>query len=314
MAKKTTAIIDIGSNSVKLSVYPEGRTTFVPSKIITTGLGEGLAATGSLSNTAVNRTFDAVLQLYNEAVEQKADKIIIFATEAVRAANNGNAFCSRVYDATGLKIDVLTGEEEATLGFLGAGQGVKGQYTVIDIGGASVEIASDTGVQSLPLGVLRILDAAGNDVDKIREFIKGGLSAADCFVGLCPSRNDEKNSCLCERSEATRLNKERKLISIGGTATILAAMLKGQRKTYNGKKAHGTKLSRKSLQKLIAKILKCPDLCAAYPFLPPRRARIVLHGAILLDALLEYLGVKSVIAGENGLAEGYLIAKIRCAT
>ncbi|MCL2371073.1 MAG: hypothetical protein FWC80_07605, partial [Firmicutes bacterium] len=114
-----TALIDIGSNSVKLGVYIGAHTSFVPQNIITTGLGEGLASTGTLSNGAIDRTFDAVLKLYNDATNQKADKIIIFATEAVRAARNGNVFVSRVYDATGLEIDVISGEQEAQFGFFG---------------------------------------------------------------------------------------------------------------------------------------------------------------------------------------------------
>jgi len=281
-------LIDIGSNSVKLGVYKGAHTLYVPKKIITTGLGEGLASTGSLSNTAINRTFDAVIRLHEEAAAQKAGQIIIFATEAVRAARNGNVFVSKIYDATGLEIDILSGEREAALGFLGAGQKIKGDYTVIDIGGASVEIAGGhtgklTYKKSIPLGVLRLLDKCGEDAEKITAYIKENIQRLGSFPPV------------------------QKLISIGGTATILAAMLQRQKKNYNAYKAHNYKLTQKKLKKIISKILTSKDLCAQFPFLPPRRAKVMLHGALLLDALLEYLDCKYTIASENGLSEGYLI-------
>ncbi|MCL2370910.1 MAG: hypothetical protein FWC80_06775, partial [Firmicutes bacterium] len=270
-------------------VYIGAHTSFVPQNIITTGLGEGLASTGTLSNGAIDRTFDAVLKLYNDAVNQQADKIIIFATEAVRAARNGNVFVSRVYDATGLEIDVISGEQEAQFGFFGAGQNIKGDYTVIDIGGASAEIASGstsklTYTKSLPLGVLRLLDRCGMNTDKITAYIKDNIGG---YGDVPPVR---------------------KLISIGGTATILSAMLQKQKKQYNCKKAHGYKLTRKRLTKITKVIVANQDtLCEKFPFLPLRRAKVMLHGALLLDAILEHLGCKYVVASENGLSEGYLM-------
>ena len=182
----TTALIDIGSNSVKLSIYPDTHSHFVPTKIITTGLGEGLAKTGTLSNLALMRTFDAVLQLYNDAKSKNASRIIAYATEAVRAARNGNVFVSRIFDATGLEIDVLSGETEAELGFVGAGIDIDTHYTTIDIGGASVELAGGssgilTSKVSLPLGVLRILDEAGSDPNKIRSYINANLPSVATY-------------------------------------------------------------------------------------------------------------------------------------
>ena len=83
-------------------------------------------------------------------------------------------------------------------------------------------------------------------------------------------------------------------------------MVQGQTKSYDCHKAHGYKLTLKNLADMESQILSAEDLCQDYPFLPPRRAKILLHGAILLQALLLRLEQPYLIASENGLSEGYL--------
>ena len=138
---KRYGVFDIGSNSVRALVYENGKTLF--KGLITTRLGEGLTASGKLSDEAVKRTLNGIGTLYAEVLKLNPNNVYVFATEAVRSAENGNVFVSAVKDTYGLDVDVLSGDEEGEIGLSGALAGNDGG--IIDIGGASAEIAVSEG-------------------------------------------------------------------------------------------------------------------------------------------------------------------------
>lgn len=140
------AVIDIGSNSVRLLLWADGSALY--KKKSTTRLGEGLSLTGSLSQAAMQRSAEAVCRFAEEGRAAGA-RVLAFATAAVRRASNGAEFVARVLDACGVRIDVLSGEREAEAGLAGALRGEDG--AVIDIGGASTEVIVQRGAKpSLP--------------------------------------------------------------------------------------------------------------------------------------------------------------------
>src|SRR5918998_5198028 len=166
------AIVDIGSNSIRLVVY-DGLDR-IPSVIfnekVMAGLGESLSQSGALSEASQDRAVAALRRFALLAKQMGVKRARVVATAAVRDASNGAAFLKRVR-ATGFKPEVLSGEQEAMM----AGQGVlsgipEADGIVGDLGGGSLELVdvADGTVRnkaSLPFGVLR-LDGAGAKGEK----------------------------------------------------------------------------------------------------------------------------------------------------
>ena len=164
------AVIDIGSNSVRLMMIANGKVLYKTIK--TTRLGEGLAFSARLCDSAKSRTLGALSEFTTKAKSEGAEKIVAFATAAMRSAENGREFALEVEKAIGLKIEIISGEEEARIGILGALG--KSDGAIIDIGGASTELIVQkdgeiTYRESLDIGVVRIRDLCERSKPRVRE-------------------------------------------------------------------------------------------------------------------------------------------------
>ncbi|MDE7087226.1 MAG: hypothetical protein K2O67_03435 [Clostridia bacterium] len=166
------AIIDIGSNSVRLMLWADGKTLY--KAMSTTRLGEGLNFSPYLSKQACERTAQAVAEFCRLAKEEGAQEVHAFATAAVRSSKNPELFTDKVKALCGLTVDILSGEEEAQAGLSGALGSSDGG--IIDVGGASTEVTVRKGGKIVyshraNIGTVRILDGAGRDLKKIDEFV-----------------------------------------------------------------------------------------------------------------------------------------------
>lgn len=278
------AVIDIGSNSVRL-MTDDGKAVNRKTLASTT-LADGLALTGYLSDEAMDRTAAAIRTFVAEARRRGADNIYVFGTEAMRAAKNGKAFKARVEEENGLTVDVISGETEARLGLMGAAGDIAGEATVVDIGGASVEIVRGnaeriTYAKSAPLGMVRLIDLVGSEKNAIERFVERELPV----FGIVSGTDDA--------------------IAIGGTATSLASMDLRQT-VYNPDEIHGHILTLASLSRLRDEIFSTLDLISRFPTLTPNRARVIGHGAIMLLSIVEYLGLEQIAVSEHDNMEGYL--------
>ncbi len=278
------AVIDIGSNSVRL-MTDDGKAVNRKTLASTT-LADGLALTGYLSDEAMDRTAAAIRTFVAEARRRGADNIYVFGTEAMRAAKNGKAFKARLEEENGLTVDVISGETEARLGLMGAAGDIAGEATVVDIGGASVEIVRGnadriTYAKSAPLGMVRLIDLVGSEKNAIERFVERELPV----FGIVSGTDDA--------------------IAIGGTATSLASMDLRQT-VYNPNEIHGHILTLASLSRLRDEIFSTLDLISRFPTLTPNRARVIGHGAIMLLSIVEYLGLEQITVSEHDNMEGYL--------
>ena len=113
-----TAVIDIGSNSVRLMLVADGKVLY--KTLNTTRLGEGIASSPFLKDEAISRTASAVADFFSRAKREGAVDVYAFATAAVRSAENGSAFIDRVKELCELDVEIISGEEEAEIGILGA--------------------------------------------------------------------------------------------------------------------------------------------------------------------------------------------------
>ncbi|MDE5990270.1 MAG: hypothetical protein K2H36_01655 [Clostridia bacterium] len=274
-------IIDIGSNSVRLLVSDDMDRVF--KKINTTGLGRGLALTGRLQEDNMVNTANAVIDFVKEAKRVGCEEIYTFATEAVRSAKNRSDFM-KLLSAKEIVVDVVASQDEAKLGFAGAY--TQGRCCVMDIGGASTELAvgDENGLiyaKSMPVGLVRIYDNCKEDYSSIDKYISDVIKG----YGHIPEFDE--------------------LLSIGGTASTFVAMSENM-KIYDPKVVDNYKLTLETVEKWTEKI-HALDIEKRYiNGLEPKRRNVIVGGGRLLAALMRMLGRKYVIVRESDNQEGYL--------
>ena len=282
---KKFAVIDIGSNSVRLMFVADGKVLY--KRLNTTRLGEGLANACLLKTEAIERSAMAVAEFYAMAKEESAESICAFATAAVRSAKNGNAFVERVRELCGLDVEVIAGETEAEIGILGALGNADGG--VIDIGGASTEIiVKEKGEliykKSVDIGVVRLKDKCGRDKNAL---MQTAHAAGETF-GQVPKAI---------------------LHGIGGTATTLGALALGLQ-TYDSEKVTGSIVTLEKM-KTLADSLSAMSVeeIAQLPCVPKGRADVLSGGAVLLSVLMECLGFDEIVISDRDNLEGYAMYK-----
>ncbi len=280
----TFAIIDIGSNSVRLMLWADGKTLY--KKVRTTRLGEGLGIHGSLSEEVIRRTAEAVCEFASEGKEHGAE-VMAFATAAVRSAENGTTFCSVVKDLCGIEVDVVSGQSEARLAVLGAlGEKDGG---IIDIGGASTEICLIDGgkaifSRSFDIGAVRLYDSCGENLNKLNILIFETLQDLPCASG-------------------------KTVYAVGGTASTLACIHSGLME-YDANVLQDTVLTRNCVREIADRLF---SLSVAERMrvkgMDPNRADILPAAALLLFKIMETMDLREVRFSDRDNLEGYLALK-----
>ena len=280
------AVIDVGSNSVRLMFVANGKVLY--KRLNTTRLSEGLATTSLLKEEAIERSANAVATFYQTAKAEGAEKTFVFATAAVRSASNGQAFVARVKTLCGLEVEIISGETEAEIGILGALG--NGDGAIIDIGGASTEIivrkkGELVYKKSVNIGVVRLHDRCGIDETLLRQT---AIEEAEKF-GVVPVEGE--------------------IYAIGGTATTVTALALGL-KEYASDKVTGATLSVDEVWKIANMLVKTPvSEIAKMPCVSQGREDVIAGGAILLATVVEKLGIQKIIASDRDNLEGYAIRK-----
>lgn len=267
------AVIDIGSNSIRLALS-DGT---VYSRI--TKLADGLAERGRLSPEGIRTSLEVISDFVKSA---GTDDIYIFATEAVRRAEDGAKFCSLVQSLCGRTVHVLSEEQEAELALKGADK-PEGAVVVCDLGGGSMElIASPDGrmvdyVKSLPLGVVVLKNRYRGDIVKAREELPKLIKEYGAVPRYTP-------------------------VISGGSACAIAAFLLGLEK-YD-KKAVTARFTANELDKALPS-LSDSELLSRHPVCA-RRADTVPYGAAVIRALLDYLDASFFYVSDAGNLDAVL--------
>src|SRR6266478_5552968 len=298
--------IDIGTNSIRLAVAevePDGRYRVLDEEREMTRLGHGLFARGRLLNEPVERSLATLAKMHTIAKGFEVAELRVVATSAVREAANGRAFCQEVRRRCGLRVDVISAEEEAQLALRSAlhhfdlaGRSV----AVVDIGGGSVEVTLTAGsvvdeVLTLPLGAVRLTERYGTD---------GTLS---------PKRWRKLRRAI-DRALDEKLRKPpfhpEIMIGSGGTFTNLAAMAQFDREG-SARSVQGYPISRAEVVHLLHRLRATPLAeRRETPGLNPRRADIIVAGAAAVSRLAKRLGTQQILVNSGGLRDGLLLAMI----
>ncbi|RPF42499.1 exopolyphosphatase/guanosine-5'-triphosphate,3'-diphosphate pyrophosphatase [Thermodesulfitimonas autotrophica] len=277
-------VIDIGTNSTRYLLAEVGPQVVdrVETALKTTRLGEGLVATGRLSEQAMARTAAAVAEFWRRAQTMGAKRIIAVATCAVREAANREDFLTLIRRATGLEVRILSGTEEAFYTFCGAMTGLAfdpDETVVIDIGGGSTEIIwMEKGrlmARSLPLGAVRLTEQGG-----------GAETVAHVLAPV-----------------ASKITG-RRIIGTGGTITTLAAVALAL-PAYDPARVHGYELQAEEVVAMGARLAALSlEERRNVPGLQPERADVILAGIRILTVLLELTGAPGLTVSEHDLLYG----------
>ncbi|MCU1484824.1 MAG: hypothetical protein JWN67_1570 [Actinomycetia bacterium] len=288
------AAVDIGTNSTRLLVGDDRRTTI-------TRLGQGVDTTGRLDPAAMARTLD-VLRAYGEAIRAAgAERVRAVATSAVRDAANRDEFLDAAEAALGTRPELLSGDEEGRLSFLGATASLDpadGPFLVFDIGGGSTEFVVGTtqpeGVLSVDTGAVRLTEQWLASDPPTPEELSMAVSVARTHV-------EEVGRQLPAAKQAKRL------VGLAGTVTSVAAVELGY---YDPEAVHHFRLTRAAAEDVF-RTLATESLVdrRENPGLQPERADVIVGGCCILVSVLRHFEADEVLVSETDILDG-IVASI----
>jgi len=282
-------VIDVGSNTIHLLVgeVDDGQVVPVTGEKVSARLGSGVDETGRLEESRLLLGSEAIGLFARISGLNGVSSPTILATSAVRDSENGEELVERVRESTGLEMRLISGDEEALLGFRGAfsvlGDARKGPVLVVDLGGGSAQLivgeaSSGPMLQvSLPLGSNRTTEkfvkkdpAKKKELRALDEHVKKLMPGWSLAAGV-------------------------RVVAVGGSAR--AAL-----------KLAGNPLTVESLRELAADISEKPSaILAREEGLAPERARVMPAAATTLAAILEHFGKEELMVARGGIREGTLL-------
>ena len=298
------AALDLGTNNCRLLIArPQGAGfTVVDAFSRIVRLGEGLAATGTLSDEAIERTIAALRVCADKLKRRDVALARSVATEACRRAANGPEFIERAYRETGIMLDIISAEEEARLAVLGCHALIEigeGAALVFDIGGGSTELVLvDTRSEqpavldwhSAPWGVVSLTESIGRTAPDSYAAMRAAVR--ESFAGF-----------------AARLPSDvarRKLLGTSGTVTTLASVHLGL-PSYDRSAVDGLIMPAAAMREVSRRIASL-DMAgrSEVPCIGPERADLVVAGCAILEEILDIWPAEQLGIADRGIREGIL--------
>jgi exopolyphosphatase/guanosine-5'-triphosphate,3'-diphosphate pyrophosphatase len=314
------AVIDVGTNSIKLLVAEvagrEVQPVWEESK--QTRLGRGFYETHRLQPEAIRATAQAVAELARAATGCSAQSIRVIATSAARDAVNSGELMSAIHAASGLKMEIISGEQEAEFVFQGVTTDpayVHEPLLLLDVGGGSTEFILGQGerkwfAQSFPLGTVRLLEKnppsdppTAGELARCREWVRDFLERE-----VAPILN-------LKQLDATGLHEYKMgdgqtLVGTGGTTSILARM-EAMLDTYDRARIEATRLSLERMHWHVELLWKLRlDQRKRIVGLPKNRADVILMGAVIFEAIMESFGFTELRISTRGLRFAAVMAPV----
>jgi exopolyphosphatase/guanosine-5'-triphosphate,3'-diphosphate pyrophosphatase len=300
------AAIDIGTNSIRLlKAEVNGKELISGDKaLIMTRIGQGVNETGKLSPEAIERSVEALDVFAKEARAWGAEKVYALATSAVRDAENGPDFTARVKRECGLEVEVISGTHEARLGYLGVLAGLSqldGRVLIIDVGGGSTELI--------------VGDAKGIIYSK--SINVGAVRMTGKHISTDPVSHEELGRVQADidqlADEALKIIQThgvRRAIGIGGTATTLGAM-QLEMETYDRFKIQNSAVTLTDISTMNQELAqKTVEERKTIKGLQPKRADIILAGALIIEHVLTTLRIPTLFISDYDNLEGCLVERL----
>jgi exopolyphosphatase / guanosine-5'-triphosphate,3'-diphosphate pyrophosphatase len=304
------AAIDIGTNSIHMVVVKINPDlpafNIVDAEKSTVRLGERCPQTGNLTTEAMARAIAALRRCLDMARAWNAEQVIAVATSATREAPNGREFIREVEAQLGLQIDLIAGQEEARRIYLGVLSGLEFDHqphVIVDIGGGSTELILGDGhdprfLSSTKVGAVRLTNEfvssdpiSNREYDQLKAYVRGMLEWP-----------------LEDLKSHIKSGEAVQIVGTSGTIESLIRLDASEKSGVAPASLHGYALTLERLQVLTQRLRKLSftDRCKM-PGMSERRAEIILAGAMILQEVMESLGMTHIKSCSRALREGIIV-------
>ncbi|HVB00747.1 MAG TPA: DUF501 domain-containing protein [Acidimicrobiales bacterium] len=304
----SVASIDCGTNSTRLLVLDRDGSVLEREMTITR-LGQGVDTTKVLADDAIERTLET-LRRYREILDRHGVvRVRATTTSAARDATNREQLFGGAKTILGVDLELLAGEEEGRLSYLGATAGLEGTsdpWLVVDVGGGSTEfIAGSTAttqenndVASLNIGCVRVTERFLHSDPPTRAELETARSAVKKMIE--DLQVQMPGLCVPDRC-----------IGVAGTLATLATRSQGLL-TYEGAKTHGTGVSREFVDAELARLSRMTVTeLRQLPGIDPARADVIVGGVLVVQQVLELFGFKELMYSETDILDGVAMSLLR---
>jgi exopolyphosphatase / guanosine-5'-triphosphate,3'-diphosphate pyrophosphatase len=296
------AAVDQGTNSTRLLVadVADGQVEEVHRETRITRLGEGVDQRRRLLPLPIARVRNVLTDFRREAERLGAERTLLIATSAVRDAENGEAFLGEIEWSYGFATRLLTGHDEAMLTYRGvlSTRTIDSETVIVDLGGGSTELvaANARGVEwhdSLDIGSVRLTERF------LRSDPPSGDELAEAAAAI--------RALFAERVPDRIRTGVAHAIGVAGTITSLAALDLGLSE-YDRERVHGHRLSRAALDEQLSRLAAVPEHeRREIPALDPKRAPVIVAGALIAREVVEYFGVEELEVSERDILDGAVV-------
>jgi len=295
--------VDIGTNSTRLLVAdvegagPDAGLVPVERRMRITRLGQGVDASRALAPEAIERTVDALREYRGIIDELGAERVRATATSAARDATNREQFFAPATEVLGVEPELLSGEEEARLSFMGATAGLDAPspFLVVDIGGGSTEFVIGTdapsGLCSVDIGCVRITEQFLHSDPPAPEELSDAVSVVRDHIADVARAVPE-------------VHQAKTLVGLAGTVTTVAAIELGLPE-YDGDALHHFRLTRDAAEDVFRTLaIESAAQRRHNPGLEEGRVDVIVGGALVLVTILRVLGHDDVLVSEADILDG----------
>ena len=302
------ATIDVGTNTVLLLIVEingQGAFHLLEDRAEITRLGEGVHHNGLLGEGGQKRTLDVLRGYYESCQSLNVKEIKIAGTSALREAANATVFKARLKRELGLDLSVLSPREEAWFSYLSVQKGLTGlssEVLVVDVGGGSTEFVWGKGGElhrwaSYPMGTVKLTE---------RFLFSDPVREEECDR-LMRAVDIELVEQLGDWDTGTSFGS---MVGIAGTFTTLSAVEK-KLVPYRAAEVHGSPLKRKEVGRQI-RLYQGKTIAQRkqIPGLEPKRADVILAGALLIDRIMVHFHMDEAIVSDQGIRYGLLYDRL----
>ena len=293
------AAIDCGTNSIRLLIADITGNNFkeVLRTMEIVRLGQGVDQNKAFHPDAIDRTLKAVELFRDQIASKGVEKIRFCATSATRDASNRNLFIDGVRDILGIEVEVIPGEEEAELSFIGATKELKqsdAPFLVVDIGGGSTEFVFGSEkvefAKSVNIGCVRMSERHLNTQPPSMAQIAQAIVDIDIAI--------------TQAAAVVPITTAKTLVAVAGTATTVAAAAL-ELTDYDRHLIHLSRISSDKVHKVAASFQSMnKDQIASLGFMHPGRVDVITAGSLVLSRIMAATGAAEFVASESDILDG----------
>ena len=293
------AAIDCGTNSIRLLIADISNGNFheVLRTMEIVRLGQGVDQNKAFHPDAIARTLTAVTLFQDQIASKGVEKIRFCATSATRDATNRNLFIDGVRDILGVEVEVIPGEEEAALSFMGATKELDqsdGPFLVVDIGGGSTEFV---------YGDKKVISAKSVNIGCVR-MSERHLNTQPPSTAQISQAIVDIDIAITQAASVVPITTAKTLVAVAGTATTVAAAALNLPE-YDRHVIHLSKISAPAVHKVAGSFqAMSKDEISSLGYMHPGRVDVITAGALVLSRIMAATGASEFVASESDILDG----------